>query len=316
LIHTENRGQSDFSFVEDSYDGTNVYHITKISEDAYTNKPVAFDRNRNTNIIAAIYPTDVPPMGFDPIGVVWLACCSGRFFRSSTDNLSRPLWNETEPSLYAMDYLVHTVFDLLSVEPPIISRCVQFCDGFEYGLDNGSVPRIARLFRYPAPYDSGFPRSMYQVTETMNVGGRVFPKRFQLQNLIPREHGGSTNALIAFCQYDGVVDQIDYGTALFEAEGRIVPRAGVVDYRTLKQTPARKRVQYKNPTSHWLPMSAGFLPYELYKANVSAQPLGDPVSISSGRGRPVRIFMLALLLFPLGWLVVQWVRKKCERVGS
>jgi hypothetical protein len=239
-IRTEPVPERDVPYVEASCDGTNTYLIIKIGERALSKVDSRINRAKIADVIAEVYPTDFPPPRREPITPVWLAYCASQHLASlasSGKNVFPPLWHYPKPAMYLLDYTVRASFTALNTDPFILRTCTEFSDGAEYDIAPGRIPSVVQIYRYPTPYDSGYPRVKYQVNQVTNVAGYAFPEGVTLQTLAPRQHDRSVDDLALRCQYEGTLESFTYGQSDLKIGEGLKPFADVVDYRTLKLTP-------------------------------------------------------------------------------
>lgn len=293
----------DISCVDVSFDGTNICRVTTLSEQSY-NSITNVDKQKTTNITAEVFPTDVPPSGFFPIVPIWLAYCSGPSVAKSSGGGLRPLWQFSRPSFTSLDFYVKTQFTWLTRKPPLLSECTEFSDGKEYAVqDERPIPIIKPVFTFSGPWSNGFPRIKYWVVQTTNLGDSIFPKQFCFQQLMPDRTAPSGTNLQVLCEYAGILDDLEYNHSNVKFGNGIKRNTSVVDYRTLKLTPARDFVPYVNPVDYLLPITPGYLPYNTFKQFNDAE-VHLPTSNDLNRRRIISTrIMIILLLLPAAFYI-------------
>jgi hypothetical protein len=310
-IRTEPLPEGDFPYTEASCDGTNTYLIIKVSQRALLRLAPRINLAKTADVIAEVYPTDFPPPRRDPINPVWLAYCSGQHLAKSRNNLLRPLWHYTRPSMYSVDYFVRATFTALNDDPFILRSCAEFSDGGEYTMLIGVSPTLVQSYRYPDPYSKGYLRAIYSATEVTNVAGYRFPSSFTLQSFLPKDDGRSNDDLRVVCQYDGTLESLDYGRSDVRVGDGLKPFANVVDYRTMKLAHPAESVVYQATNGQWMPMAPGFVPYETYARIQKAVPAGGAASRPrSGRRAIVIAIMLGLTVIPVVSIAVATLFKR------
>jgi len=293
-------------------DGTNTYRTSVLSKESYESL-TNIDKSRSTNVVGQIFPTVVPPSSFFPVTPVWLAFCSGSYIQKITDGMVRPLWQFSIPSATSLDFSVHSSYARLNDAPLFLKELTQFSDGKEYEISVvKQVPRVKPMFSFPGAFSNGFPRVKYWVVQATNVAGASFPRQFRFQQLGPDPLSSSTN-LEVICEYEGVLDDLYFGRSDVEMTDQICRFASVVDYRTLKLSPACESVTYQSPSNTWLPMAPKSLPYGLYLQTVAAQK-NTP---EPEKTRKVSVyFLIALFLLPLVFIFNSLLKKLSGRVKS
>jgi hypothetical protein len=292
--------KSDISYFDASCDGTNTYIVTEIEQAAFRLKfKDEHDRSRNTNMIACVYPTDMPPAQFEPYVAIWLAYCSGRHFEGQRTPLIRPLWPNSDPAVNSLPLFRTVCFRLLPTTPPMLESCVQYSDGAEYATDSGTVDRVVEVRRYSGSFSNGFPRFAHQVLNTTNVLGTSFPSEFFCKVFLPQKEGRSSNDVWTVMQYDGHLTSVTTDVPQIAIGGGIKMRASVADFRTLKLHPPIKLVSYRNAADGWLSMSPGWPPYQAYRRAIQMvpRPADRPSATRLTAMVVLGIFVAALPLF-------------------
>jgi len=269
-IHTERKGGNhDFFLDEALYDGTNTYLTTQINDLA--NLAASFDPKKSITIVGQIFPTEFPPPSIVPINPIWLAYCSGTRLRKSGHKRFPPLWQGEYDSVFALDYKVPTSLSFLDTDLFLPRECVQYSDGCGHfvAFTNGT-PYIVLDPWFTGVFAKGFTRVRYTVSETTNIAGCIFPKQFKFMDLRPQPNGQSSNDVQVLAEYDAKISTIKFGRSDIHLETGVAQFASIVDYRPLALKPRRDRIQYTNPTNHWLPMAPGSLAYELYENELRA----------------------------------------------
>jgi hypothetical protein len=310
-IVTRPLAEHDVSEFAAYHDGTNTYCTVTFNLDKYLNRPLKIDKTKSTNVVAGVFPGDMPPERGDGLAAVWLAFCSGSQFLRASNNLVRPAWFYSEPAMYCLPHYVPSTFTMLNIDPPLVGTCNFLCDGFEYGLSNRTA-EIVKLYKFPEPFDSGFARAQYVVAASTNLAGRTFPQSFSLRVYSPKQGGVNVEDLTLNAEYKGTLTNGAIGYGNLPSPIGMVPKASVSDYRTLEQKPPLVMVRYQSPSTTWLAFEPGTAPYKLYKMQLgSALIVKDKVS-----PRPSTTRAVTIVLFAASALAIGVVARLCRKAKT
>lgn len=160
LIRMQNQTTNVIAFQEMAFDGTNRTSVSIHS------RVSANSINVGTG---AIHAKPMTEMDSSFVAPVWLALDGTRHFKSLTNNIISPMW----------------------INPPTrrVARYEPTAE-WEFSKQSSSLLESVRFYEtagwLPAPYDEGFLRAAFQVTDWTNVGGLILPARWELQDYHPQ----------------------------------------------------------------------------------------------------------------------------------
>lgn len=264
---------NDFSDLTVTFDGTNIVFRYNIRPKVFLTTNSREKLMTTTNQLIEIHPSAVPKASFEPIVPIWLAYCSGQYFRSHQS--VPPIWDQNVPAIFDSSLAMRTEISFLNEDPPLLGLGRFFSDGTAYVIDSATATPTA-FMKYKAPWDKGFLAAEYSVTTTQQVNGVLLPHSFTFRAMRPGNTHSLSNTLAIGYEYKGDLDHVSFGNATLGLAEGMKPRATVFDFRTMKLDPPVQSVIYVAPSDKIEPMQPGSLPYTAYVQGLTAQPVGAP----------------------------------------
>ena len=207
-----------------SFDGESLYRLTSLGAgimDGPSSKRVI----RKTGIVSdGNFPV------FDPSGVtfIWAAFASGCYLRENGLRRSRPIWAASAPSFVSDRGYLRTEVSGLEGERGLPARIAFFLDGDAF-IDAANPGD--EVIKYPPPYDRGFLKAQYRVTEQIRSGRDLFPQAFTLEVFNPLPTGKSSNELHKVWRLTGRVRDLRRTEPPRDWRPAIVELVSIVDLR-------------------------------------------------------------------------------------
>lgn len=186
-------------YAEASFDGTNVYYLSCISNAVALTR--AAGRETAPNIANAItYRGEVIHRpAADELSPIWLACASGCFFQSQTTNLVEPgMVSDGLGGMYGPPQ-----HRRLRTEWAFSEACRNFPVHVVYFSDGNIQPRrgSSKPAKLPIPYDAGCTSAIYHVDAFTNVGSATVPLLSSLKIYTTKPKPASAQDLRVLIEY-------------------------------------------------------------------------------------------------------------------
>jgi hypothetical protein len=161
-------------------EGMEIYRLVSIKGSVERDRKAGKQVGMNT-AIGAVDPGPVfMANSKPPLSIIWLAYCSGCFFRTNTSNSMRPIF--VDPELAApLSFPTFQVRAFYGLLPGLnFPKWVTFMTpDFVSLADEVKIPGWLRRPLNP-PFDKGYSNLHFEVTTLTNFSGFSFPKEFSL----------------------------------------------------------------------------------------------------------------------------------------
>jgi hypothetical protein len=245
-----------------------------------------------TNILktACLEPTKFPPPEMPDLFVCWLALCPNPELPVIDGSKMRRLIS----SGFLKDSENRGEYGLKYIAPDnafLLELCI---------TNDGMVPmHDGSLMKQPAPYDKGYREFEYQVLETTNWNGAVFPLRSVLHKYVPLPNGSSREDLFSAVVVRLNVESIQAGFERPEVD--LTKSMFMAKDNRLPHLPGRQPIRYAATNDQWVAATNPAL-VRLAAAYNSA-PNGSVVDLTAKRRHVMVVVMGALTLAPLAILI-------------
>lgn len=208
---------SPLAYHEMAFDGTQRTSITLIRPEKVGPKSI----NVGSGIIHRLR---MPELDSSFAAPIWVGFGGARHFRSLTNNLISPMWINP-PTRRVARYEPTGEWEFSKQSPGFLeSACFYETAGW-----------------LAAPYDEGFLRARHQVTAWTNIGGMIFPLRWELQDYHPKSRVVGGKSIVEADNRDDTrpevlfrveVSRIETGIRLPRYQAKPTGPVIVVDQRT------------------------------------------------------------------------------------
>ena len=194
------------------------------------------------NHVGSIHLTDIPDNAQNGVRELWLAYCSGCYFKQQTNGHLLPMYPLEDPTLRLRGFTVAAKWDL-DLSPPFLPRGITYSNDGNYRLfTNGKHETVPA----PAPFDKGYAHAIFRREASTNVGGFSFPSHF----LFERDaiHQGK---LVPRVIFEGVLESISATPPRLHPRPEFTTTASIADFRFALSNPPVAVVHFDAKNGRW-----------------------------------------------------------------